>query len=82
MTTTAEKPMKFGVSTVICYDRHFSEGPRALALNCCDLMFVPTATAAGMTIRELELQARSLRRNPQSATPATREERGRRQCQS
>jgi len=47
MTTTAEKPMKFGVSTVICYDRHFSEGPRALALNCCDLMFVPTATAAG-----------------------------------
>jgi beta-ureidopropionase len=48
------------VGTVICYDRHFPEGPRALALNGCDLMFVPTATAAGSTIWELELQAHAV----------------------
>jgi beta-ureidopropionase len=48
------------VGTVICYDRHFPEGPRALALNGCDLMFVPTATAAGPTIWELELQAHAV----------------------
>jgi beta-ureidopropionase len=48
------------VGTVICYDRHFPEGPRALALAGCDLMFVPTATAAGATIWELELQAHAV----------------------
>jgi N-carbamoylputrescine amidase len=48
------------VGTVICYDRHFPEGPRALALGGCDLMFVPTATAAGASIWELELQAHSV----------------------
>jgi N-carbamoylputrescine amidase len=48
------------VGTVICYDRHFPEGPRALALNGCDLMFVPTATAAGPAIWELELQAHAV----------------------
>jgi beta-ureidopropionase len=48
------------VGTVICYDRHFPEGPRALALNGCDLMFVPTATAAGSTIWELEIQAHAV----------------------
>jgi len=48
------------VGTVICYDRHFPEGPRALALNGCDLMFVPTATAAGAKIWELELQAHAV----------------------
>ncbi len=48
------------VGTVICYDRHFPEGPRALALNGCDLMFVPTATAAGSSIWELELQAHAV----------------------
>jgi beta-ureidopropionase len=48
------------VGTVICYDRHFPEGPRALALNGCDLMFVPTATAAGPSIWELEIQAHAV----------------------
>jgi beta-ureidopropionase len=48
------------VGTVICYDRHFPEGPRALGLAGCDLMFVPTATAAGATIWELELQAHAV----------------------
>jgi beta-ureidopropionase len=48
------------VGTVICYDRHFPEGPRALALGGCDLMFVPTATAAGANIWELELQGHAV----------------------
>jgi beta-ureidopropionase len=48
------------VGTVICYDRHFPEGPRALALGGCDLMFVPTATAAGASIWELELQGHAV----------------------
>ena len=48
------------VGTVICYDRHFPEGPRALALNGCDLMFVPTATAAGSAFWELELRAHAV----------------------
>jgi beta-ureidopropionase len=48
------------VGTVICYDRHFPEGPRALALAGCDLMFVPTATAAGASIWELELQGHAV----------------------
>jgi beta-ureidopropionase len=51
------------VGTVICYDRHFPEGPRALALSGCELMFVPTATAAGGTIWELELQAHAVANN-------------------
>ena len=55
-------PTETGVSvgTVICYDRHFPEGPRALALGGCDLMFVPTATAAGSTFWELELRAHAV----------------------
>jgi beta-ureidopropionase len=51
------------VGTVICYDRHFPEGPRALALGGCELMFVPTATAAGKSIWELELQAHAVANN-------------------
>src|SRR3954452_14143651 len=48
-------PTETGVTagTVICYDRHFPEGPRSLALAGCDLMFVPTATAAGSAFWEL-----------------------------
>jgi beta-ureidopropionase len=48
------------VGTVICYDRHFPEGPRALALGGCELMFVPTATAAGSAFWELELRAHAV----------------------
>jgi N-carbamoylputrescine amidase len=51
------------VGTVICYDRHFPEGPRSLALAGCELMFVPTATAAGASIWELELQAHAVANN-------------------
>jgi len=48
------------VGTVICFDRHFPEGPRCLGLAGCDLMFVPTATAAGGAFWEIELQAHAV----------------------
>jgi N-carbamoylputrescine amidase len=48
------------VGTVICFDRHFPEGPRCLGLAGCDLMFVPTATAAGGAYWEIELQAHAV----------------------
>jgi len=48
------------VGTVICYDRHFPEGPRSLGLVGCDIMFVPTATAAGGAFWEIELQAHAV----------------------
>jgi beta-ureidopropionase len=55
-------PTELGVNVgvVICFDRHFPEGPRALALAGCDVMFVPTATSAGGDIWELELQAHAV----------------------
>jgi N-carbamoylputrescine amidase len=48
------------VGTVICFDRHFPEGPRCLGLAGCDIMFVPTATAAGGSFWEVELQAHAV----------------------
>ena len=48
------------VGSVICFDRHFPEGPRCLGLAGCDLMFVPTATAAGGAFWEIELQAHAV----------------------
>jgi beta-ureidopropionase len=51
------------VGTIICYDRHFPEHARAIGLNGGHLMFVPTATAAGSTIWELELQAHAVANN-------------------
>ncbi len=48
------------LGTVICFDRHFPEGPRCLGLAGCDLMFVPTATAAGGAYWQLELQAHAV----------------------
>jgi beta-ureidopropionase len=48
------------VGTVVCFDRHFPEGPRCLGLAGCDLMFVPTATAAGAAFWEVELQAHAV----------------------
>lgn len=55
-------PTDLGVTagTVICFDRHFPEGPRSLGLAGCDIMFVPTATAAGGAFWEIELQAHAV----------------------
>ena len=33
----------------ICYDRHFPEGARALALNGAEIVFNPSATVAGLS---------------------------------
>lgn len=54
-------PTPFGVTIgiLICYDRHFPEAARAVALNGADILFVPTAASAGFTrnIWEIELRA-------------------------
>jgi N-carbamoylputrescine amidase len=49
------KGNKFGV--VICYDRHFEEGPRIEALKGAELVFVPTCTGFYPELWELELRA-------------------------
>jgi beta-ureidopropionase len=52
-------PARIGVA--ICYDRHFPEGLRALALGGADLILVPTATASleaqFRAVWEIEMQA-------------------------
>ncbi len=37
------------VGVYICYDRHFPEGARALALNGAEIIFNPSATTAGVS---------------------------------
>ncbi|MHA1992765.1 MAG: nitrilase-related carbon-nitrogen hydrolase [Candidatus Hodarchaeales archaeon] len=37
------------VGIYICYDRHFPEGARELALNGADIIFNPSATVAGLS---------------------------------
>ena len=37
------------VGAYICYDRHFPEGARALALNGAEIIFNPSATVAGLS---------------------------------
>ncbi len=37
------------VGVYICYDRHFPEGARALALNGAEVVFNPSATVAGLS---------------------------------
>jgi N-carbamoylputrescine amidase len=37
------------VGIYICYDRHFPEGARALALNGAEIVFNPSATVAGLS---------------------------------
>jgi len=50
--------IKIGIT--ICYERHFPEGPRSLALAGADVIFVPTATPAGHGFWELELRAMAI----------------------
>lgn len=56
-----QTPFGVTVGVMICYDRHFPEHARLLALNGADLVFVPTATA-GMSryLWEIELQAHAI----------------------
>src|SRR6187455_3468040 len=37
------------VGVYICYDRHFPEGARALGLNGAEMVFIPSATVAGLS---------------------------------
>ncbi len=46
---------RFGI--VICYDRHFEEGPRIEALKGAQIVFVPTCTGLYPELWELELRA-------------------------
>ena len=56
-----QTPFGVNVGVMICYDRHFPEHARLLALNGADLVFVPTATG-GMSryLWEIELQAHAI----------------------
>jgi beta-ureidopropionase len=55
-----ETELGITVGVTICYERHIPEGPRALALAGADVMFVPTATAAGRELWEVELRAHAI----------------------
>lgn len=48
------------VGVTICFERHFPEGPRIEALAGADVIFVPTATAAGREIWEIELRGHAV----------------------
>ena len=48
------------VGVTICFERHFPEGPRIEALAGADVIFVPTATAAGRDIWEIELRGHAV----------------------
>ena len=58
---TFPTPFDVTLGILICYDRHFPEGARILALNGAQMIFVPTATT-GMSryLWELELQAHAV----------------------
>lgn len=56
-------PTPFGINIgiLICYDRHFPEAARALALAGADLVLIPTATAGGTRyLWEIELRAHAV----------------------
>jgi N-carbamoylputrescine amidase len=48
------------VGITICFERHFPESGRSLALNGADLIFVPTATPAGKDMWDVELRAMAI----------------------
>ncbi len=50
------------IGVYICYDRHFPEGARLLALNGADIIFNPSATIAGLSqyLWELEQPAHAV----------------------
>ena len=56
-----QTPFGVNVGVMICYDRHFPEHARLLALNGADLVFVPTATGSmARYLWEIELQAHAI----------------------
>lgn len=55
-----ETDLGITVGVTICFERHFPEGPRIEALAGADLIFVPTATAAGREMWEIELRGHAV----------------------
>jgi N-carbamoylputrescine amidase len=55
-----ETDLGIRVGVTICFERHFPESGRSLALNGADLIFVPTATPAGKDMWEVELRATAI----------------------
>lgn len=55
-------PTSLGITVgiTICFERHYPEGPRLLALAGADVLFVPTATAAGREMWEVELRGHAI----------------------
>lgn len=54
-------PFGVNIGVLICYDRHFPEAGRALALGGADIVFIPTATANGTKyLWEIELKSRAV----------------------
>jgi N-carbamoylputrescine amidase len=48
------------VGITICYERHFPESTRSLALAGADLILIPTATAAARDMWEVELRGHAI----------------------
>lgn len=55
-----ETDLGLKVGVTICYERHFPESTRILALAGADVIFVPTATAAGHSLWEVELRGHAI----------------------
>lgn len=55
-----ETDLGITVAVTICYERHLPEGPRIQALHGADLIFVPTATAAGRGLWDVELRGHAV----------------------
>ena len=56
-------PTSFGVKfgLIICYDRHFPEHSRSIALNGADILFIPTCTwGMSQPIWEIELKGHAV----------------------
>jgi beta-ureidopropionase len=55
-----ETDLGIRVAVTICYERHLPEGPRIQALHGADVIFVPTATAAGRGLWDVELRGHAV----------------------
>lgn len=47
------------VGVYICYDRHFPEGPRILGLHGAEIVYIPSATARGLSDHLWDVEQRS-----------------------
>ncbi len=47
------------IGVYICYDRHFPEGPRILGLHGAEIVYIPSATARGLSDHLWDIEQRS-----------------------